>query len=76
MSYCPRSPASVLDDSKVIAFASHLIAPKGAPRPHLIVIAVAVTADDCLGQINSEGQFVSESRRQAAISLRAQPAVR
>jgi hypothetical protein len=40
------------------------------------VIAVTVTADDCLGQINSEGQVVSESRRQAAISLRAQPAVR
>src|SRR5262249_40120739 len=71
-----RSANAVLDDSKVIAFGSHLIAPKGASRPHLIVIAVTVTADDCLGQINSEGQVVSESRRQAAISLRAQPAVR
>ena len=71
-----RGANAPLDDSKVIAFGSHLIAPKGAPRPHLIVIAVTVTADDCLGQINSEGQVVSESRRQAAISLRAQPAVR
>jgi len=44
-----RSANALLDDSKVIAFGSHLIAPKGAPRPHLVVIAVTVTADVCLG---------------------------